>query len=328
MNQYRADALPHELVCCLQNLFSDSCKLCNQTYCIKLGEKPILSCIKCGQGCHNSCVLQVIGITEADLDEDNNFGQHVANPFSTLGLFYVCHYCQNEIIPQKNTLRVRSGSHRNSVSQNSTENTVVNVDPPEISVDNEDAGNSTLHPTGQQNPTDSGTTTTNNATNVPEITNSNQDQPQVIQRPICKFFKTGRCKHGISGKKDGICTYRHPKICNKLLKNGLRRRGGCNRGDSCDFFHPKMCNSSLQERVCLRENCKFMHISGTRRTEHPNPPNVTNEYQNVSSEQPSRNSGRTTPNPRRATPNPRRATPNQSNRDLPTSTVPAETIVF
>ena len=70
--------------------------------------------------------------------------------------------------------------------------------------------------------------------------------------------------------------------------------------------------------MCLRENCKFMHISGTRRTEHPNPPNETNEYQNVSSENPSRNPGRTTPIPRRAT-------PNQRNRDLPTSTVPAET---
>ena len=78
------------------------------------------------------------------------------------------------------------------------------------------------------------------------------------------------------------------------------------------------CVTHSFKKECLHENCKFMHISGTRRTEHPNPPNVTNEYQNVSSEHPSRNSGRTTPNPRRAT-------LNQSNRDLPTSTVPAET---
>ena len=65
MGQFRADALPHELVCRVQNLLPDTCHLCKQTYCIQVGEKPIMSCAKCGQGCHNPCILQALDKTEA-----------------------------------------------------------------------------------------------------------------------------------------------------------------------------------------------------------------------------------------------------------------------
>ena len=43
-------------------------KICKQSYCIKLPDKPILSCVKCGQGCHDSCVLQVLGKSVVELN--------------------------------------------------------------------------------------------------------------------------------------------------------------------------------------------------------------------------------------------------------------------
>ena len=88
-------------------------------------------------------------------------------------------------------------------------------------------------------------------------------------RPVCKFYRRGRCKYGISGKKDGTCMQYHPKPCKKFLENGTRRRGGCTRVSDCRFFHPSVCYSSLQERICLNENCKYVHIKGTRRFAQP-----------------------------------------------------------
>ena len=60
MNQYKAEALPHEIVCRIQNLLPDVCHLCKLTFYVKIGEKPIISCVRCGQGCNNSCVLQLL----------------------------------------------------------------------------------------------------------------------------------------------------------------------------------------------------------------------------------------------------------------------------
>ena len=28
---------------------------------------------------------------------------------------------------------------------------------------------------------------------------------------ICKYYQNGNCRHGISGKKEGICKFEHPK---------------------------------------------------------------------------------------------------------------------
>ena len=127
MNQYRHDALPHELVCRVQNLLPDTCNLCKQTYCINIGDKPILSCVRCGQGCHNSCVLQLIGKTTDDLNESNNFGESLVNPYSALGLFYVCGGCQEETIPNKDSLKIKQGqgntSRRTSLSGESLTST-------------------------------------------------------------------------------------------------------------------------------------------------------------------------------------------------------------
>ena len=125
--------------CRILNLLPDTCQLSKQSYCIKLNDKPILSCVKCGQGCHNRCVLQVIGKSIVDLESSNNFGEHPGNPYSTLGLFYVCYFCQRKVIPQKEALKLRqNSSRRNSTAEaplsNETPTSNENPNPVQIPV--------------------------------------------------------------------------------------------------------------------------------------------------------------------------------------------------
>ena len=45
---------------------------------------------------------------------------------------------------------------------------------------------------------------------------------------ICKFFKKGSCKYGLSGTSGGKCKYHHPKICHKYANYGKFGEKGCN----------------------------------------------------------------------------------------------------
>ena len=89
--------------------------------------------------------------------------------------------------------------------------------------------------------------------------------------PVCHHFKNARCHHGMSGKlpHNGVpkCPFRHPMICQKLLRNGDRNKGGC-RGkvDGCKDFHGvKMCFSSMNTKKCdHQKDCKNgYHTKGT-----------------------------------------------------------------
>lgn len=88
-----------------------------------------------------------------------------------------------------------------------------------------------------------------------------------IERPVCKYYVRGTCKHGVSGKN---CYYQHPKPCHKLLTHGPVGQHGCTRGRNCKFFHPKLCRNSIRHQECLVGNCKFPHIKGTKRRRNEN----------------------------------------------------------
>ena len=66
------------------------CNICEQSYCVKLEEVPLLECALCGQGSHNSCILDLFGVLPAEQD---NFGPEEAktkiNPVSLPGLNYL-----------------------------------------------------------------------------------------------------------------------------------------------------------------------------------------------------------------------------------------------
>ena len=261
--EFKATALPHEMVCRIQNLFPDVCNICDQKYCVKLNEKPMLSCANCGQGCHNQCILQLLGTSEEELSEVNQFGASLVNPNASIGLFYLCAPCSKELIPNKENLKTKASTRRNTN----------NTGP----VDIQDSESSQQTAVVSETSTEAAPPTTEedenpSHDNSPETTNQNQSQQAPdppSTRPICMHFKQGRCKHGISGRKEGtgVCNFRHPKICQRYRANGTNSRKGCNKGERCQFFHPQICHRSLKDRICLREDCKFLHIKGTRRRE-------------------------------------------------------------
>ena len=92
---------------------------------------------------------------------------------------------------------------------------------------------------------------------------------------VCIHHKKGRCKFGISGRKmvDGRlqeCEYQHPRVCDKLLREGDRSKSGCKGG--CEKFHPKMCFSSMNTKTCEHDKeCRNgYHVRGTKKSSNPN----------------------------------------------------------
>ena len=267
MKEYKQSALPHELICRVQNLFPDKCGLCNEQHCIKLDDRPIVSCVRCGQGCHNSCVLSHIGISEEELNESNQFGLAILNPYAALGLFYICPPCQKYVIPDKESLKRKNGpASRLPTTIDTQQQEVTPVIQQSL---NQNNSTPAIHnPRSRVNSASSSLSdeSFHQARDDEEDLAANgrdTDRP----RPICKFYKQGRCKNGISGKKDGICNFSHPKPCRRFLANGTNQRRGCTQGSQCSDFHPQMCHRSLKDRICTRSDCKFMHIKGTKRHE-------------------------------------------------------------
>ena len=84
---------------------------------------------------------------------------------------------------------------------------------------------------------------------------------------ICSFYKKGRCRHSISGKKiynGSQCKYLHPRKCERFCKFGSNRYNGCD-GSTCKLFHPILCKYSVEYGECPLENCTFNHLMGTKR---------------------------------------------------------------
>ena len=80
-------------------------------------------------------------------------------------------------------------------------------------------------------------------------------------KSICKFYKSGKCKHGVKGTG---CLFEHPKKCFKFMAHGDKNTKGCKEGSNCNFYHPPMCRSSMRSGMCTKEQCKFPHIRGTK----------------------------------------------------------------
>lgn len=107
------------------------------------------------------------------------------------------------------------------------------------------------------------------------IKSPGKERKEEKKEEICKFFKFGgKWLHGMNGLKKhkqwDKCKKAHPKVCNKLLTNGVK---GCD-GKECEKFHPKMCYSSMNTRRCTKEKCTFWHCKGTSFTKE-----VINQFQ-------------------------------------------------
>ena len=91
-------------------------------------------------------------------------------------------------------------------------------------------------------------------------------------RPICGYYRKGKCRHGADGKKqiDGKeCTHLHPRKCLKYCRYGSDRYQGCT--GSCGLFHPILCKNSTRLKECFLPDCTLAHLSGTQRKREKTP---------------------------------------------------------
>ena len=104
--------------------------------------------------------------------------------------------------------------------------------------------------------------------NIPEqkeeMTESQaQIKPTSPAAQICKFYKSGRCQHGIAGKKvmnGKTCDRLHPKMC-----LNSKNFGYCKAGKECKYLHLTICKEFMKRGECAYgEKCNRYHPKKAR----------------------------------------------------------------
>lgn len=264
------------LVCRIQNLLPDMCNICETEFCIGLEETPLLNCEVCGQGAHDACVLDQLGIAPERRAE---FGPEDAiariNPMKLKGWHYLCKVCEEGTIPVPDSGLLKTNETGSQISINSeSEDHHDDIQDDDVESDSEsEAGDGTEHddnrpaaPANRVNKDD--TRPADPANQVDEakkksLSETNQANTN-WRKNVCRYYVKGTCRHGIQGRN---CPKEHPSACKKLIKHGNKGPHGCQEGKNCESFHPKMCRTSLSKKECYRSDCKLTHVAGTRRKE-------------------------------------------------------------
>ena len=264
-DQFNKPACVNTLICRIQNLLPDICKICETEYCVKRDEISLLDCEICGQGSHNECLLNHLGVKP---EEQEAFDPAQAgiklNPTQFPGLHYLCGACEATIIPDKEAgLLKRKSTVITEVEKDSSDS------QPENPTEAEDETNP-----GQpiQSQVSRGLQNQRPQASEEGIQDPNQSQSQPQAQPLaqpqrnttlCSFYRKGTCRFGASGRG---CPNEHPRPCKKLVQHGIKAPNGCTLGrTNCENFHPKMCHTSLTKAICFNTDCKLRHVPGTKR---------------------------------------------------------------
>ena len=264
--EYLKHELVTNLICRIQNLLPEKCSICSETYCIQNDDKPFLPCSKCGQEAHKECIMTMLNTSESDDEEDLDHKalMEELNPFNIGGFHYLCKSCEETNIPSKTSARktrkkkkTEEQTTSTQVSSNGSNSQDESDTPPPQPRDQSQNVAWVDVPEEEEGELEE--------EEEPEEEEQKDDEPEVVAKPelkTCRFYRSGSCKHGISGKG---CEFEHPKMCDKLLKHGTRQPQGCNKGTKCDKFHPKMCPTSISKLECFDKKCKLRHVRGTKR---------------------------------------------------------------
>ena len=67
-------------------------------------------------------------------------------------------------------------------------------------------------------------------------------------------------------------------MCNKFKKFGLQKfnknKNGCT--ENCELYHPRACFEAMKTKTCKRIDCKFFHITETKKDDNSSSSNVNN----------------------------------------------------
>ena len=274
--EYTKPTCINTLICRIQNLLPDICKLCKSEYCVKRNEIPLLSCEICGQGSHNICLWNHFGINPEEQEAfDSKQAAEKLNPTGLPELHYLCGACEDTNIPDKEAglIKRKSTATTDVVdSQQPQQDSHPEINSEEeIRTEAENVALSEQPPLHQEN-----NEATSSVLQTSEEQNQNLAQPQVHSQPqsqtptqlatpkiICSFYRQGTCRFGPSGNG---CPNEHPRPCKKLIQHGNKGPNGCTLGRAkCNNYHPKMCHTSLTRGYCYEADCKLRHVTGTKR---------------------------------------------------------------
>ena len=306
---YRKPTVVHNLICRIQNLFPDTCSLCDESYTVDVDDIPILECALCGQSAHTPCIRALLGLDTDTLITMDDVLKTI-NPFGIPGLHFFCQECGVSTVPSPESgklNRPRARTLTNTHDETETETASQSQAPSARGT----TSTNTLSIICDEHVHDPAPQTQDsNAILIPSAPDvevnqpcSESDTPTLKKhktitpskpKSTCPFYIKGQCRHGISGKTNGGCTKAHPTLCQKLMTYGDKTSRGCSKGKDCDKFHPKMCPASLTHRECLNETCTLYHVKGTRR--QPLKPQSDFNSTNVPHRATSRNSGYRAPN--------------------------------
>ena len=95
-----------------------------------------------------------------------------------------------------------------------------------------------------------------------EENHSNVKHEEKNSEKVCKFYKTGKCKYGRSGRnKDQngkSCDFMHPQTCKKFELFGYKE-GGC-KDKKCNKLHMTLCKIFMRHQECkFGDTCKYYH---------------------------------------------------------------------
>ena len=295
-NTIKDDAI-HLLCLKIKSFFPDVCQICNKSYSVKLDDRPLISCGGCGQEVHRPCYLNLLKSMNL-LNESEELSHLI---YKIPGFLYLCPTCQDETINFPHAKIKKSAviaPEQSSPPASPTQITVVAESAEEQSINCQQTPRRTL-PTIPLTPNVFVDSQPNenlegiylgrtdflkkkfqrdcqNHTKLSSENTTNKEIDSTDEKPICNFYKKGKCKHGIRGKN---CRFQHPKICTKLLKHGNKSPNGCNAGIKCAMFHPRMCSSSIRKGECFNLDCTFTHVKGTKRDPVNNKFNNTQQTQ-------------------------------------------------
>ena len=263
-SEYSKEGLVTAVICRIQNLLPDKCNLCNEQYCVKLSDTPLLSCYKCGQGTHDSCILDFLNVKDEERSSfTSDDARNKIDPTKLSGLTFLCRTCTEAYIPSENVGKLNKKKKTKPVEIVASHDTT----SPQDSSNN--GGNPEGNGIARKHTQDTGTNTNLTPPGDQEKENhpaASSDDPSKDTSPasteVCPHYRKGTCRHGVAGRQ---CSKLHPKACKKLLAHGNRAPKGCTAGNQCEKYHPVMCQSSLRKRECFNADCKAVHIPGTKR---------------------------------------------------------------
>lgn len=115
-----------------------------------------------------------------------------------------------------------------------------------------------------------------------DTTNTQNTGMSKKSQEICKFYKSGKCQYGRTGKKlisGKMCAFSHPNICKKFENYGYKENGCKNK--KCDNLHMNLCKMFMKTQSCKYEDkCKYHHPKKLKNVYQNNPETQSTQQHN------------------------------------------------